>query len=55
MSWRRHRVRNRKLPRVLRRLASQKDENPIALMVLTAQRRIAEKSNRDQSPQRKIR
>jgi hypothetical protein len=46
MSWRRHRVRKRKLPRVLRRLTIAGGENPIARMVLAAQQRSAEETTR---------
>jgi hypothetical protein len=44
MSWRRRRVRKRKLPRVLRRLTIARGENPIARMVLGAQQRFAKET-----------
>jgi hypothetical protein len=41
MSWRRRRVRRRKMPRVVRRLALNGGDNPVARMVLRAQQRFA--------------
>lgn len=52
MAWRRHRIRKRKLPRVIRRLQLQAGGDRGAIMVLRAQQRVLKTGAAERRPSR---